>query len=104
MFSGKGPPLLDELELVEETELLEELLEEELLLDELLELLLEELLDETELALLEDELELLDTVPSHRVPVTVGCSITPPLVSPWKPNSTLCPGAIPAFHPRFVAV
>ncbi|WP_221628066.1 hypothetical protein [Teredinibacter franksiae] len=63
----------------------ERLLEEELLLEERLleeELLLEELLDEKELALLGDELELFDTVPSHRVPVTVGCSITPPMVSP----------------------
>lgn len=76
---------------------------EEELLDELLDELFEELLDELEL--LEEELdELLEPVPpEHTPPVTLGSS-TVPLVVPWKPNSTLWPGAIVPFHPRLLAV
>lgn len=89
--SGGVNPLDDDalVELLEE--LLEELLVEELLVEELLveELLVEELLlDE----LLDEELLELDVPPSQTSPVTSGVSALPPFVTPWKPNSALCPG------------
>jgi|UPI000682F594 hypothetical protein len=60
------------------------------------------LLDEgAELATL-DELEE-GVPPVQAAPFTVGRSTVPPLVTPWKPNSTVWPGGIVPFQPRLVA-
>jgi hypothetical protein len=103
------PPLLDELLLEDELELLEldELLDEELellleldeLLDEELELLLEEELDELELLELLELDELLDELP----PEQVGKAKLP-LCVPWNPKLVLWPADKLPFHGTLVAV
>lgn len=78
--------------------------------DELATLELEGALLETGGTLLDDgaELTTLDELddgvpPAQAAPFTVGLSTVPPLVTPWKPNSTVWPGGIVPFQPRLVA-
>lgn len=68
--------------------------------DELTTLELEDTTELEDTLLRDDELELttLDELteelvpPVHAAPFTVGLSTVPLLVTPWKPNSTVCPG------------
>jgi hypothetical protein len=50
------------------------------------------------------ELATLLVTPPHKLPVTAGSSIAPPFLAPWKPNSSVCAGAILPFQLRLVAV
>lgn len=85
-----GPPLVEELELLDEALLLDE----ELLLEEL------ELDDELEL-----ELELLPVPPpSQTEPVTVGVAALDEPLSTCSPNSADCPGWMLPFHDKLLAV
>src|SRR5690606_30222118 len=45
-----------------------------------------------------------DAAPPQTLPVTVGRSTDPPLVSPWRPKVTDWPGAMLPFHAMLVAV
>lgn len=87
---------------IEELDLDEETIDEET--DERMEDEIEEDIDEDREELIGAILDIDDTVPLHKLPVTAGTSAVPPFFSTCTPNVALCPGCKPPFQLTLFAV